>query len=297
MLVGLVAPAAAAALPDARPVDALPSAWEAPPLVLFGAAVAVALFAQAFWRLRRRGRADAAAWWRVPVFVAGVALGVLPLLSPLDAIGDSYLLSGHMLQHVLIGDAAPALIVLALRGPLVFFVLPATVLRRLAGVRPLRALLSFVLRPWITFMIWVAVLLGWHVPAAFDYTLSHQTVHDLEHVTFVVAGTLAWVQLIDPARHARLRPSGRILFAIGMLALSHPIIDGLLFSARVVYRPYALQPERLLGLSALTDQRIAAGVMMVEQLLTLGTCIAVLAWPYVQRRRARRAAAVSQGAS
>ena len=49
---------------------------------------------------------------------------VLPLVSPLDPVGDHYLLSAHMLQHVLIGDAGPALILLSLRGPLLFFVLP-----------------------------------------------------------------------------------------------------------------------------------------------------------------------------
>jgi hypothetical protein len=44
---------------------------------------------------------------------------------PLDEAGDGYLLSAHMLQHVLIGDAAPALALVALRGPLLFFLLPA----------------------------------------------------------------------------------------------------------------------------------------------------------------------------
>ena len=48
------------------------------------------------------------------------------------------------------------------------------------------------------------------------------------------------------------------------------------FSPDVLYDPYADQTERLLGLSALTDQRLAAVVMMVEQALTLGIAFVLL---------------------
>jgi cytochrome c oxidase assembly factor CtaG len=45
---------------------------------------------------------------------------------------------------------------------------------------------------------------------------------------------------------------------------------------RPLYASYADQSERLLGLSPLQDQRLAGIVMMAEQLLTLGTFVAVL---------------------
>jgi cytochrome c oxidase assembly factor CtaG len=104
----------------------IPATWETPPVVLVAAALAALLFVQAFVRLRRR-RPDHAPWSRAVLFAAGLGLLVLPVLSPLDAMGDNYLLSAHMLQHVLIGDAAIALLVFAVRGPLVFFLLPPPV--------------------------------------------------------------------------------------------------------------------------------------------------------------------------
>ena len=107
----------------------LASAWSAAPLVLAGAATAALLFARAFIRLRRRGRTDHAGWSRAALFGCGLALVTLPLVSPLDAAGDEYLLSAHMLQHVLIGDAGPALLLLAVRGPLLAFMLPAAAIR------------------------------------------------------------------------------------------------------------------------------------------------------------------------
>jgi putative membrane protein len=269
------------------PVAGLASEWSAPLGVVAAAALAAALFASAFVRLRRRGRPDLAPWSRAVLFGLGLALGVLPLVSPLDRAGEDYLLSAHMLQHVLVADAAPALLVLAVRGPLVFFLLPPPALRALAPIRPLRAALRFLLRPGVTFTLWVAVMLGWHAPAAYDYTLEHGWAHDLEHASFVLAGTLAWTQLVDPARHRRLTRPGRMLFAFGLLLLGHPIVQGLLFSHRPVYDVYADQPHRLLGLSPLADQRLAAVVMLVEQLLTFGTCFVLLLRPYVRERRAR----------
>jgi hypothetical protein len=43
-----------------------------------------------------------------------------------------------------------------------------------------------------------------------------------------------------------------------------------------LYPAYAAQDERLFGFSALFDQRLAGLVMMVEQTITLGTCVVVL---------------------
>ncbi len=262
------------------------AAWEAPPAVLVAAALSVVLFAQAFVRLHRR-RPDHAPWTRALFFGAGIALLVLPLLSPLDAAGDDYLLSAHMLQHVLIGDAAIALLVVAVRGPLVFFLLPPGVLRPLASFRPLRRLLSVLLRPPVSLGLWAAPMVVWHVPRFYDYAAAHPLVHDLEHLSFIVGGLLAWTQLVDPARHGRLLRPQKIFFALGMLALAQPVVDFLLFSSSARYGRYAHQPDRLFGLSPLTDQRLAGTMMMVEQLLTLGTCVGILLRPYLRERRAR----------
>jgi putative copper resistance protein D len=196
-----------------------------------------------------------------------------------------------MLQHVLIADAAPLLLVLAVRGPLVFFLLPRPALRALAPIRPLRAALRFLLRPGITFTLWVAVMLGWHAPAAYDFALAHGWAHDLEHASFVLAGTLAWTQLLDPARRAHLTRGAKIGFALGMLALAHPVMDVLLFAPSSVYRAYAAQHHRVFGIGPLTDQRLAGTVMLVEQLLTVGVFVAVQLLPLVRRSSQSRIAA------
>jgi cytochrome c oxidase assembly factor CtaG len=259
--------------------------------VLIPAAILVVLFGQAFVRLRLRGRRDHAGWERPLLFAIAVALGTLALVSPLDAAGDGYLLSAHMLQHVTIADAAPALALVALRGPLLFFLLPPLILAPLARLRPLRLALSQLVRPRVALALWAVVIGLWHVPALYDYTLDHPTVHDLEHLCFVVAGILVWTQIVDPARHRRLPIPQRIAFAATLFVAGQALAYVLIFSFHALYPSYAAQPHRVFGWSPVLDQQLAGLAMMLEQLLTLGTACALLLIPYVRTRRLRRSCA------
>ena len=256
----------------AAPIFQLASAWEPAPAILVGAGITLLLFVQAFRRLRRRGRADHAGWSRLLLFALAIASGTLALVSPLDAIGDSYLLSGHMLQHVLIGDAAPALALAALRGPLLVFLLPSSLLRAPARAPWLRRLLSFLLRPAVGLTAWMLVIAGWHVPAAYDYALRHQTVHDLEHLSFIVAGLLVWMQIVDPARRRRLTLAQRLGYMLALSAAGSVLAALLILWSAQLYPAYAGAGVRLLGISPLRDQQLAGLVMLAEQLLSLGLC-------------------------
>ena len=64
--------------------------------------------------------------------------------------------------------------------------------------------------------------------------------------------------------------------AVVLLVLGNALSDTLLLSLHPLYAAYADQPVRLWGLSALTDQRLAGAVMMVEQLASLTACMAFL---------------------
>ncbi len=255
--------------------DDLWTAWSLDPLVLAGAAAAVGFFLHGWRRLHRR-RPAAAPWSRIPLFLTGVAVVVLGLVSPLDAIAEEYLQSAHMLQHVLVADLGIALALVAVRGPLSFFVLPRDLLAPLARRSWLRATLSFLLRPAVAVSLWLGVLVAWHVPALYEAALEQPLVHRLEHLSFLVVGLLVWTLIVDPSGHRRLSVNGRIglvvlLFWAGQL-LSYVFV----FSFEPYYDVYADQPERLLGLSPLTDQKLAGVVMMAEQAVTLGLALVLL---------------------
>ncbi len=269
----------------------LSSPWQLAPLVVAPAAVAAVCFFQGFVRLRRRGRHDHASWGRAALFTLGLATAVLPLVSPLDELGDRFLLSAHMLQHVLIGDAAPALLLVSLRGPLLFFAFPEPLLRLLGRSASIRRAAAWLARPRVAVLAWAAAYGGWHIPAAYDYAARHQAVHDLEHASFVVAGLLVWSLLVDPARQGRLSRGQRLGTLAALFAIGTVIADVLIFSLHPLYPVYASEPQRVFALSPLRDQQLAGLVMMVEQLLSLGTCAAILLLPELRRRQARPAVA------
>lgn len=256
--------------------------WSLDPIVLAGAAVSIALFVQGWRRLHRR-RPDLAPWTRIPLFLAGVAIVLVGLLSPLDAIAEEYLQAAHMLQHVLVADLGIALALVAVRGPLSMFFLPRDLLAPLARAGWLRVTLSFLLRPTVAVPLWLAVLVAWHVPALYEAALEQPLVHRLEHFSFVVVGLLVWTLIVDPAGHGRLTVNGRIGLAVMLFFAGQLLAYAFVFSFEPYYDVYVEQDERLLGLSALTDQKLAGVVMMVEQLLTLGVALVLLV------RSARRA--------
>jgi cytochrome c oxidase assembly factor CtaG len=255
--------------------DTFAAAWQVEPVVATSCVVTLLLFAHGFARLRRRGRSDHASWDRAVLFVLAVVLVFVALDSPLHRAADDYLLSAHMLEHVVIGDLAIALALFAVRGPLIFFLLPAPVLSRLGHSKPLRRLLHWLTGPWVAVPLWLAALWAWHVPRVYDFAATHELVHQVEHLSFMVTGALVWNLLIDPARTRRLTVPGRIALAVGLFLLADPV-TGALLDGGASYPHYASQPDRVLGLSPRADQHLAAVVMLGEQLLTLGTCAIVL---------------------
>ena len=264
-------------------------AWSFDPLVLVLAAVAVAFFVTGWRRLRRRRR-ELAAWSRLALFITGVAVVVVGLVSPLDAIAEEYLQSAHMLQHVLIADLGVVLALLAVRGPLSMSFLPSDLLVPLARTRPLRRALSFLLRPRVAVPLWVTVLVLWHIPAMYDAALRHPAVHRAEHLSFVVVGALVWTLLIDPARHGRLTVNERLGLAVVLFWIGQVLAYPFVFGFEPYYDVYVDQPHRLFGLSPLTDQKLAGLVMMGEQAATLGVAIVLL---LLLARRARASRTVT----
>ena len=254
--------------------------WSLDPVVLAAAALALVLYAQAWARLRRRGRSA-----HPILFAAGVAAGTLAVVSPLDPLAEDTLLSAHMAQHLLIGDVAPLLLVLGLRGPVSFFLLPPLLLGRLARAQPVRRLVSFLLRPEVALGAWAASLAAWHVPQAYDAALAHPALHALQHATLLAGGLLLWIQIVDPARRARLGTGRRAALAAVALVAGAGLSETLL-AAGPLYDHYARVADRPFGLTWATDQHRAALLMMAEQVATLGVAAALLLRSHVEQVQA-----------
>ena len=104
--------------------------WDFDPLVLLLLAALTVAYAVGWRRLRSCGAAASTPRSRgASRSLPGINTLVLALLSPLHHLGMDYLLSAHMVQHMMVGDIAPILLCLGVYGPMRFFVIPRPVLR------------------------------------------------------------------------------------------------------------------------------------------------------------------------
>ena len=78
------------------------------------------------------------------------------LLSPLDSLGETDLLSAHMAQHLLIADLSAPLLVIGLRSPVYAFMLPRAMFAAIARSHRLRAVFRFLKQPLVAAPLWIS---------------------------------------------------------------------------------------------------------------------------------------------
>ena len=235
--------------------------WLPDPAVLAPLALLVFVYVRRFRAARAEGGPRAANAVHAAAFAAAMLALFAALASPVDGLGDEYLFSAHMVQHVLLGDVAPLLLLLSLSRVMMR---PAT--RRLTGIeRRLGALAS----PVTGIAIWLAIMYGWHVPALYDAALEHPLVHVLEHACFFTAGVALWWPLIQPVPMRRRLTGMQPLAYIGSAKAGLAALGLVLtWDQTVIYSYYEGVP-RIWGLTAVNDQNVGGVIMMVEQSFTL----------------------------
>jgi putative membrane protein len=261
--------------------------WTFEPWVVAILVAAVGLYVNAYRRARRRSDAVGVGHWIF--YAAGILTLIAALCSPLDAIGDSWLLSAHMAQHVLLSDVAPALLILGLRAPLLPLGLPRNALAAIAPGGRYGRVLATLTSPWVALPLWAAATLGWAIPSVFDFAAQHPVVHAIEHATLFYTGLAVWWLIVDPLPRARLRPNGQRLAMLGFTRLaSAGVCLPLTWLSKLEYPLYATAP-RGYGISALTDQRLAGAGMCFIEFLVFGIAFAAVFISVLERSDAHDA--------
>jgi putative membrane protein len=244
--------------------------WSPEPGVLIGVVIIGGAYVSRWWRVRTghsaRPRADAPIW-RLCCFLASLLCSLIALVSPIDALADQ-LFFMHMIQHMLLLDAVP---ILAILGFTKVILRPVT-----RVVTDLEQRAGPFASPAFAVILYIAVIWLWHIPAAYDVALRHPTVHVLEHVSFLIAGSLYWWHLLSPIR-ARLRLGGMgpVLYMGSTKLFVGALGMGLAFAPSAIYS-YYVHHARVWGISAHDDQSIAGFVMAVEQSIVMGVALVVL---------------------
>jgi putative membrane protein len=189
-------------------------------------------------------------------FLSGFAILFVALGPPLDDWSDWFLLSAHMVQHLILMLIVP---------PLLLIGTPDWLLRPIVTkFRPIERIGYYLTRPVISFVIVAAVTIVWHFPQLYDAALSSNAIHGMEHMMFIGASLLAWWSV-----NGNLREWPRLsepLQAVFLFAQTLPmmIVGAFVTLAdSVVYTSYAEQTVRLFGLDVMQDQQIGGLIMWV----------------------------------
>jgi cytochrome c oxidase assembly factor CtaG len=122
--------------------------------------------------------------------------------------------------------------------------------------------------------LWLGAYYVWHVPPVYDYALRHpDSILHLEHLSYFATGVVLWWPVLQDVPR-RLSSGVRAGYLFAAFLLASPIGLLLALVGRPVYGFYATAPERLWGLSRLTDQQVAGLTMASEQAIVFFTAFA-----------------------
>ncbi len=240
-------------------LDVLVTAWDWEPSVLAGCAGLALIYA---WILRQhRSSEPGSIWPRAVCGLTGIAVLLLALVSPLDTLGDDYLFSAHMLQHLLLVLIVPLFLLLGI---------PPSFYERALAIPQFNRVARMLTHPAVAWTLGVGTLWVWHLPVLYDGTLTNDALHIFEHLCFLVTATIFWAPTLVSALDYHLSPIGVTVYLMGA-GFANCLLGVLIAFAPAVLYPTYLHPVDALGILPLlqgqwgldpqSDQQ-AAGMMM-----------------------------------
>ena len=243
--------------------QAMIRSWSFPPAATFAIVLSALVYVRGWWLLRRAG-VPFLPPWRAVAFLSGLCSIWVALASPVDVLNE-FILTAHMLQHMLLMMVAPPLILLG--APLIPLVrgLPNLATREFIG--PLlnwsvaERMGRTLTHPVVATLLMGVGMFAWHTPSLYELALRSSSWHETEHACFFLTALIFWWPVVLPWPGRAQWPRWAMIPYLLVADLQNTALSATLtFSDRVLYPSYSAVP-RLIGLSPLEDQ-IAAGAFM-----------------------------------
>ncbi len=199
-------------------------------------------------------------------FVGGVALLWFASDWPIHDIGEEYLYSVHMFQHMALSYFMPPLMLLAM--PQWFF-------RLLIGDGRVYRGLRFMTKPVAAGVVFNAVVMITHIPGVVNASTESALLHYGLHTLVVTAALVMWMPVCGPFPELRIGTGGMMIYLFLQSVVPTVPAGWLTFAEGVVYRHYDI-PVRVWGLSATHDQQLAGAIMKLGGGVFLWTIVIVI---------------------
>ena len=218
---------------------------------------------------------------QVICFYVGLLVVAGALLSPLHAIGERYLLTAHMAQHLLITLVAPPLLLLGT---------PGWMLRPLLTREPIASVARQLLTPIPAFFAFNFVFVVWHVPAIYDLSLHLLPLHAVEHGLFLALALVTWWPVLGPLPEYPRLPYGAQVLYLFFQSVPPTILGAIITLAQVPLYPTYWDAPRVgafLGfpvLQPLDDQQLGGLTMWIPGALGYFLVLSIIWFLWLENR-------------
>ena len=182
---------------------------------------------------------------------------------PLHDISEEYLYSAHMLQHMMLSFFFP---------PLALLATPTWLLRVLVGDGRGYRVFAFMCRPVVAGVAFNAVIIITHIPGVVNASVDNGPLHYSLHFLVVMFSLLMWMPVVGPLPELQITPIGKCVYLFIQSLVPTIPAAWLTFATGAVYDVYD-HPVRLWGVSVLSDQQMAGGIMKIGGGIFLWTII------------------------
>ena len=203
-------------------------------------------------------------------FVLGTVVFALALLTPLALLADRYLFSAHTLQHLLLAQIVPPLLLLGV---------PPALHRQALSLAFIKWILK---KPFLTWSVGIMAMVIWHIPGLHSGMGEHSHGFTGMEMALVITGGLFWWPIITPVVEYRLSP------LLAVFYLFSACLSTTLVGIIIAFAPPGLYPQYLhphdpfgilpllrndWGLSPAIDQQIGGLLMWLPCCLVYLTAI------------------------
>jgi len=275
-----------AGLPPLRGSQLLTTQFDFVPVAMILGPLALSL-----WGVKRNNALHPRHPWPVGKTVAFVGALLTTAVAIFSFVGvyDGELFWDHMVQHLLLIMVAAPLFAIA--SPLELAWRSTSGTPHIVVTEALRSPVAKCLgHPVVAFVLYAVVIPVSHLTSWYNLTLEYESVHNAEHLAFLLVGYLFWRQIFgnDPNCY-RLHPALQFFYLF--LAVPIDTFTGLsLAGATRELFPAYFATHRTWGLSYVVDLHVGGDIMwVVGDTLMLWPMIPVaLRWMHMDERRAVR---------
>jgi len=187
-------------------------------------------------------------------FIGAMVMLFVASTWPIHQIGEDYLYSAHMVQHMMLSYFLP---------PLVLLATPEWLLRVLVGNGATYRVVRFFAKPVVAGVLFNGMVMILHIPGVVNTSTENGVLHFLLHLLVVLLSVLMWMPVVGPLEELQMKPGGKMIYLFLMGVVPTVPAAWMAMAEKPVYRHYGNQPVRVWNIDAINDQQVAGLIIKV----------------------------------